>query len=84
MLVRLYIWEREGERAVLERRPSRPSAVGSDDVMRSEAYLDTVLARRGDNLARVELQGGDGMVVLEGLEDAARAHVPYLRPCREQ
>lgn len=52
----------------------------SDDVdCRREAYLDTVLARRRDNLARVELQGGHSMIVLESLEDAAGAHVPYLR-----
>ena len=48
--------------------------------MGREAYLDSVLARCGDDLARVELQGGDGMVVLQGLEDAARAHVPDLYP----
>ena len=41
-------------------------------------YLDAVLARSSNDLARVELQRSDGMVVLQRLKDAARAHVPNL------
>ena len=40
--------------------------------------LDAILAGRSDDLARVELQRGHRVVVLERLEDPARTHVPNL------
>lgn len=41
--------------------------------------LHTILARCGYDFPSVELEGGDGVVVFDGFEDAARAQVPNLQ-----
>ena len=63
-------------RSVVDLAPSAEGeyarAHGEDGENRAaEAHLDAVLACSGNDLARVELERGDGMVVLERLEDAA-------------
>lgn len=45
---------------------------------RKGTHVDAVFPGRGHNLARVELERRDRVVVLEGVEDPAGAQVPDL------
>jgi hypothetical protein len=44
-----------------------------------EMNLDAILAGCSNDLASVELEGGDGILVLEDVGDGACAEIPYLR-----
>lgn len=52
------------QRRVLHRRPV--------------VHLDAVFARGGDDLARVELQGGDGVIVTERVGNSTSPEIPDL------
>jgi hypothetical protein len=49
----------------------------------SDTDLHAVLACRCYNLTAVELDCGDGMIILERFEDAASPDIPNLRTSQE-
>ena len=48
------------------------------NIRRPGAHLDAVLARGGDDLTRVELERGHGVIVLQRLKYATGAQIPDL------
>lgn len=54
------------------------SARGSEEGSERETHPDAILPCGGDNLAAVELEAGDGVLVADGVGDGASTKVPDL------
>ena len=72
----VYLGMRGRQRVSDPARPPQPAL--RRDQKGEGTHLDAILARRGNDLTGIELQRGDGMIVLERLEDASSANVPDL------